>query len=104
MRPCWGTIEEPRIIHSQTLHTAYIRIAIKRDEIQDVKDPGLTELRQVLAAQRIKPSGPWFNHHLKMDPEKFDFKLSVPVPKEIHPAGWVVPGVLASAPGGADHL
>jgi len=90
-------IEEPRIIQSQTLLTAYIRIATPRDEIQDVMGPGLTELMQVLTAQGIKPSGPWFNHHLKMDPDEFDFELSVPVTKEIQPAGRVVPGVLASA-------
>jgi len=43
-------IEEPRIIQSQTLLTAYIRIATPRDEIQDVIGPGLTELMQVLTA------------------------------------------------------
>jgi len=27
----------------------------------------------VVKAQDIGPAGPWFTHHLKMDPKTFDF-------------------------------
>jgi hypothetical protein len=41
--------------------------------------PGLRELMAVAAAQGIAPTGPWFSHHLRMDPDIFDFEISVPV-------------------------
>jgi hypothetical protein len=28
-----------------------------------------------VAAQGIAPAGPWFTHHLRMDPATFDFEI-----------------------------
>jgi hypothetical protein len=41
--------------------------------------PGLRELMAAVAAQGIAPTGPWFSNHLRMDPDIFDFEISVPV-------------------------
>ena len=41
--------------------------------------PGYQELMDTLTAQGIQPTGPWFTHHLRMDPEVFDFELGVPI-------------------------
>ena len=57
-------------------------------------DPGLQELMAAVAAQGIAPSGPWFSHHLRMDPNVFDFLIGVPVPKSVSPSGRVKPGYL----------
>jgi hypothetical protein len=44
-----------------------------------VMEPGLGELMDTLKAQGIASTGPWFTHHLKMDPEIFDFEIGLPV-------------------------
>ena len=56
--------------------------------------PGISELRATIAAQGIAPAGPWFNHHLRMDPDIFDFEISVPVTTPVVAAGRVQPGQL----------
>lgn len=58
--------------------------------------PGIQELMATLSDQEIKPVGPWFSHHLKMDPATFDFEISVPVTSAVKAAGRVQPGQLPS--------
>jgi effector-binding domain-containing protein len=43
--------------------------------------------------QGIGPVGPWFTHHLKMDPATFDFEICVPLCSSVTPVGRVKPGV-----------
>ena len=52
---------------------------IPRAEIQKVMGPGYREVMAAVAAQGIAPVGPWFTHHLRMDPDTFDFEIGVPV-------------------------
>jgi hypothetical protein len=40
--------------------------------------PGIGELMATIATQGIKPSGPWFDHHLKMAEDTWDFELACP--------------------------
>jgi len=54
--------------------------------------PGLRELKEEVEAQGIAIAGPWFTHHLRLHPATFDFELSVPVAKQVTPAGRVQPG------------
>ena len=56
-----------------------IRFTIPRSEIQHVMGPGYQELMGAIAAQGIAPAGVWFTHHLRMEPETFDFELGVPI-------------------------
>ena len=90
-------IDPPKIVQTEAVATACIRLTIPRAEIQRVMGPGLGEVMATLAAQGIAPAGPWLTHHLKMDPATFDFEICVPVPRAVTPAGRVEPGLLPAA-------
>jgi effector-binding domain-containing protein len=87
-------LDTPRITQSPAQLTAVIRLTIPRAEIRNVMGPGIGELMAVVAAQGIAPAGPWFNHHLRMDPGIFDFEIGVPVTAPVAPTGRVKPGRL----------
>ena len=53
--------------------------------------PGIGELMAAIAAQGIAPAGPWFTHHLRMDPDIWDFEIGVPVSTPVVAAGRVKP-------------
>jgi effector-binding domain-containing protein len=90
-------IDPPQITESAAQLTAVIHLTVPREEIRHVMGPGLGELREALAAQGIAAAGPWFTHHLRMDPEVFDFEICVPVTSPVAPAGRVRPGQLPAA-------
>ncbi|MNK58909.1 Bacterial transcription activator, effector binding domain [compost metagenome] len=90
-------IDDPQIVQTPTQLTAYIHLDVPRDEIQEVMGPGIGEVMAALSAQGIAPAGPWFTHHLKMDPERFDFEICVPVAVPVTPVGRVKPGTLPAA-------
>jgi effector-binding domain-containing protein len=90
-------LQTPHIVQSVEQATAFIRVTVPRSEIRGVMGPGLAELMSIIAAQGIAPTGPWFTHHLKMDPEIFDVKISLPVSTPVAPAGRVQAGVLPAA-------
>jgi hypothetical protein len=71
--------DTPQITQTVDKLTAVIRLTIPREEIRNVMGPGLRELMAAVAAQGIAPTGPWFIHHLRTDPDIFDFEISVPV-------------------------
>jgi effector-binding domain-containing protein len=85
-------LETPRIMDTSERLTAYIHVTIPRSEIRSVMGPGLGELKAALAAQGIAPAGPWFTHHLRMDPAVFDFEICVPVNEPVAASGRVKPG------------
>ncbi|HLN65348.1 MAG TPA: GyrI-like domain-containing protein [Symbiobacteriaceae bacterium] len=87
-------IEPPRITQSTPQLIACIHLTVPRAEIHNVMGPGRQELMETVAAQGITPAGPWFTHHLRMDPALFDFKICVPVTAPVAPAGRVKPGEL----------
>jgi effector-binding domain-containing protein len=72
--------------------TAIIRLTVPRHEMQAVMGPGISEVQAAANAQGIGPSGPWFTHHLKMDPATFDFEICVPVTAPVVPVGRVQSG------------
>ena len=90
-------LDEPKIIQSEAQRTAVIRLTIPRNKIQEEMGPGHNELMSTLKAQGISPAGPWFSHHLRMDPAVFDFEIGVPVTAEVKPTGRVKPGTLPAA-------
>jgi len=84
-------IDTPHITQTAAQLTAIIRLTIPREEIRNVMGPGLGELMAAIAAQGIAPAGPWFTHHLRMDPDTFDFEISVPVSAPVAAVGRVKP-------------
>jgi effector-binding domain-containing protein len=87
-------IDKPQIVETAVQHTAVIRFTIPRAEIRTVMGPGRSELMAAVAAQGIAPAGPWFSHHLRMDPQVFDFEIGVPVATPISAASRVAPAQL----------
>lgn len=87
-------IDTPQIASTDIQHTAYIHYVIPRAEMAKVMRPGMAELMAEVAAQGVAPTGPGFSHHLKIEPDIWDFEISVPVAKPIVAAGRVQPGIL----------
>jgi effector-binding domain-containing protein len=86
-------LDKPQITQTPDQLTAVIRLTIPRPEIRTVMGPGVRELMAAVAAQGIAPTGPWFSHHLRMDPNIFDFEISVPVTSPVAAVGRVKPGI-----------
>jgi effector-binding domain-containing protein len=89
-------IETPRVVRVAAQQAAVLHVAVPREEIAAVMGPGLARVMAAVASQGKVPAGPWFAHHLCMDPGAFDFEIGVPVEDPIVAAGGVVPGELPS--------
>jgi effector-binding domain-containing protein len=87
-------IDEPKIVHTTAQPAAVIHVTVAKDKIREAMGPGLKELRDTLAAQGIAPAGPWFTHHLKIDPSQWDFEIGIPIASTIKPQGRVKAGEL----------
>jgi effector-binding domain-containing protein len=83
--------DQPQIITIDAEEIAVIHGTLPEDEIRYMIGPTLQELLGTIAEQGVKPSGPWFNHHLRRPTDSFDFEVGVPVPRAIAPAGRVRP-------------
>jgi effector-binding domain-containing protein len=90
-------IDTPKITTTPAQITAMIHLTVPRTEIQKVMGPGLTEVMAAIAAQGITATGPWFTHHLRMDPKVFDFEICVPVNTPVTPVGRVMTGKMPAA-------
>jgi len=90
-------LDAAQIRHTATQLTAVIRLTIPREKMRLVMGPGVRELFATLAGQGVAPTGPWFSHHLRMDPGVFDFEIGVPVATPITATGRVLPGLLPAA-------
>ncbi len=90
-------IEEPTIATTREQLTAMVHITIPRAEIRNAMGPGINEVKAAVAEQRIAIDGPWFTHHLKMDPNVFDFEICLPVKSLVLAAGRVKPGRMPAA-------
>ena len=85
-------IDTPAIVTTSVQLMACIHVTVARSEIQRVMGPGLKEIMETIGAQGAKPSGPWFTHHLKIEPGSFDFEICVPVEAKIRASGRVNAG------------
>ncbi len=88
------TTQTPHITHSAAQHTAIIALTVPRSEIALVIGPGIREVFAAVLAQGLKPTGPWFTHHLRIAPDIFDFEICVPIPLPVSAVGRVKPGSL----------
>ena len=82
-------MEAPRIVRVPAERIAVLHVTVPRAEIRRVMEPGREELLRSVAAQGIALTGPWFTHHLRMDPALFDFEIGVPVAAPVAAAGRV---------------
>lgn len=87
-------IDTPQITQSTAQPAAVLHLTIPRSEIRTVMGPGYREVMDAVKAQGLTPSGPWFTHHLRLDPETFDFEIGIPISKPFAAAGRVKPGQL----------
>lgn len=85
-------LDTPEITRTVAGLTAVIHLTVARAEIRNVMGPGRSELMAALAAQGIGAVGPWFSHHLRIDPQIFDFEIGVPVTAPVAAIGRVKPG------------
>ncbi|MFN8521614.1 MAG: GyrI-like domain-containing protein [Chloroflexota bacterium] len=83
-------IESPRIVQTEAMPTAVIRIRVPRSEIQNVMGPAIGEVIAAVSSQGIGPAGSVFSLHHKMDAEQFDFEVGVPVTAPVQATGRVV--------------
>ena len=90
-------IDPPTIVRTSAQATAVLYVRVPRADVRKVMGPGIRELMTAVAAQGVEPAGPWFTHHLRMDPDEFEFEISVPVATAIRAAGRVRPGELRAA-------
>jgi effector-binding domain-containing protein len=85
-------IAAPKIVQAKGLLTAMIHLTIPKADIQKEMGPGIAEVRAAVAGQGIAVTGPWLTHHLRMDPNTWDFEICVPVASPVTPTGRVTPG------------
>ena len=90
-------IDTPQITQVSAQPTAVIHVTVPRSQIREAMGPGYRELMDTVAAQGITPSGPWYTHHFRMDPEVFDFEIGVPVTAPFSATGRVQLGELPAA-------
>lgn len=87
-------LDTPSVIQITKQPTAVIHLVIPKDHIGTAMGPGLNELLSTIAAQGIKPAGPWFTHHFRITDDSWDFEISVPVTAAVTAQGRVKPGEL----------
>ncbi len=86
-------IDTPKITETTGQLAAVIHLTIPRSEIGSAIGPCLTEIMAAVKAQGIGTAGPWFTHHLKINPATFDFEICVPVTAPVELAGRVKPAI-----------
>ena len=90
-------IDAPQIVQTAAQPVALIHLTIPKADVQKMMGPGISEVLSTIAAQGIAATGPWLTHHLRMDPQTWNFEISVPVASPVNPAGRVKPGTLRAA-------
>ncbi len=90
-------IDTPKIVETEAVQTAVVRLTIPKDRIQHEMGPGRAELFAALEAQGVEPAGPWFTRHFRIEPTRWDFEIGVPVKRAVAPTGRVTPGSLPAA-------
>src|SRR5690606_1928124 len=85
-------IEKPQITELPAAATAYIHLEIPRAQMPEVFGPAVEELVSTITGQGAAIAGPLFAHHLRMEPETFEFEIGFPVSGEVTASGRVQPG------------
>ena len=72
-------IDPPQVVQTDHQLTAVIHLTVPRKDIQAVMGPAIGEVMAATSSQGVGPAGPVFSHHLRMEPDVFDFEVGVPV-------------------------
>ena len=87
-------IDTPSVVTSREITAAVVHVTVPREKIREVMGPGIAEVRAAIAEQGLGEAGPWYTHHMKMDPTVFDFEICVPVKAPVSAKGRVRPATL----------
>lgn len=90
-------LDKPQIVQTEVQPAAVIRLTIPRAEIKTVMGPAIAEVMAAVVAQGLAPAGSVFSHHLRMDPDTFDFEVGVPVKVPVSATGRVNASQLPAA-------
>lgn len=90
-------IDPPEITETTEKSAAVVHLTIPRNEMYEAFSTAVHELLEVLDDQGVEPAGPVFAHHLRVDPEVFDFRVGFPVNEPVEDAGRVTSGRLPAA-------
>ena len=90
-------IDTPEVVLTEARPAAFIHLRIPRADMQKQFGATMQELMDTLEEQGVTPAGPVFAHHLKMEPDTFDFRLGVPVDEPVREVGRVETGELPEA-------
>ena len=90
-------LDTPEITQTKLHHTAVVHLTIPRAQIGSAMGPAMDEVTATIAAQGVAPEGPFFSHHLRLDPQTFDFEVGVPVSEPVAPTGRVTASILPAA-------
>jgi effector-binding domain-containing protein len=82
--------ETAQIVQTSSQLSAIIPITVPRSQMMEVMGPGIHEAMAAAQEQGIGPAGAWFAHHLRIEPEIFDFEICVPVTAPVKPTGRVL--------------
>jgi len=82
-------IKVPAIATTVDQNYAALHLTVAREQIQQAMGPAIREVYSAVAAQGLKPAGPWFTHHFHRPNTTFDFEVCVPVGMRIEDAGSV---------------
>lgn len=82
-------IETPQITETVAQAVAAIHLTIPRSEMRSAVGPGVGEAMAAVKNQGKEQTGPWFTHHLKIEPGIFDFEICVPVKTAVEETGRV---------------
>lgn len=85
-------IEKPEIAELPAASTAYIHLKVPRTQMPEVFGPAVEELVGTITGQGAAIAGPLFAHHLRMEPDTFEFEVGFPVSGTVAVAGRVRPG------------
>lgn len=86
-------LEQLEVLDLPEQAIARLHLTVPRSEMRHVMGPARQEVFAVVAEQGIATSGPWFCHHFRIDPQLFDFEVSLPVASAVNASGRVQPGV-----------
>ena len=91
-------IDPPRFLDVAPEAAAVIPVVVPRAEISQAMRAAIGEVMEAVRAQGLRPTGPIFTFHRRIDPDVFDFEVGQTVEGGVVEAGRVRPGGL---PGGS---
>jgi effector-binding domain-containing protein len=87
----------PEVVESPRQLAAVVHVTVPKPEISSAMGPAIHEVLDALKDQGMEPAGPPFSHHMRLDPEVWDFEVGFPTERPVEPVGRVKVGELPEA-------